>query len=237
MLEYIKDKYKEVSGEVKTKENVVQGVGSIGYIDLNTTITIDMLATLVLAELDNKGETLPLLIKDYQESGVVVKIMKEELNKNLMSLRCYFDMDNENFVQINVINNNIDSVMVFKRYDRLFFNKAEGVFIDSKTNEKYEKSLWLDVIIGDTQFFINKDEQNVYIYDRVFNNKEVIKTNMKDKDHYVITRLTECLYHRGISSDSVNRELLLLSNLESEKENSMNIYIGLDVPITNLKII
>lgn len=236
MFEYLKDKYKEATGNTEVKENVVKGVGSIGYIDLKSVVSVDITATLVLAELDSTGKTLPLILTDYKENSTVLKIMKEKLNDNAMSLRCYYDLDNEEFIQINVINNNIDSAMIFKRYDRLFLNQNKNVFVDSQTNEEYPKSLWLDTIIGDNQFFIGKDGNN-YVYDRVFPTKEVIKTNIKDEKHLVITKLTECLYHRGIESNEVNRELVLLSCLESEKEASMNIYVGLDIPLTNFKII
>ena len=43
--------------------------------------------------------------------------MKEKIDDSTYSFRCYFDNDNEDFIQINVIDANIDSAIIFKRYD------------------------------------------------------------------------------------------------------------------------
>ncbi len=235
MFEYIKDKYKTISNNEDKKENVVKGVGSIGYVDLGTTVSIDLLATLILAEQDYSGKTLPLITKEYKETGRIVKLMKEKINEKMYTLRGYFDEENENFIQINVINENIDSAVIFKRHERMFFNNKKGVFIDKDHNE-YTKELWTNQIIGDN-FFLMQTPNGEYEYENVYGEKQTMKTMLKDDKHLVPTKLTECLYHRGIESNEVNRELVLISLLESEKECSINIYTGLDVSVSTLKLI
>lgn len=235
MLDYLKDKYNKITDNVEVKENIVKGVGSIGYLDLNSNISVDLLATLILAEQDFTGKTLPLITTSYKENGKVVKLMKEKINDTMYTLRCYFDNDNEDFIQINVINENIDSAIIFKRYERMFFNARKGVFID-KNNDEYTKDLWLNHIIGDNFFFIENGDSK-YEYENVYKNQDIKKTTIKDDKHLVITKLTESLYHRGMESNEVNRELVLVSCLEDEKECSINIYTGLDISVSTLKII
>ncbi len=233
MLEYLKDKYKQATGEVEVKENIVKGVNSIGYVDVGSSVKFDLSATLILAEMENTGKTLPLLETEYKEDSTIKKLVKEKLSDDDYSLKCFLDDDNENMLQVNVIDNNIDSAIIYKRYDRMFYNANKGVFIDS-TGETYEKSLWLDTIMENQFFQIFKDEK-CYEYEKVYN-KSVINTQIKEKDKTRNTKFTEVMFHRGIESNEVNREIILISCLENVEEVSMSIYIGVDVSSTSLRI-
>lgn len=235
MFEYIKDKFKKVSNNVDVKDNVANGIGSIGYIDLNSSVSVDLSATLLLAELDNSGKSLPLLLTDYIQKGSIKKIMKQSFNDFSYSLRCFFDSDLENFIQINVIDSNIDSASIFKRYDRIFYNKSKELFID-KNGDEYSEDLWSNVIIGDTTFFIISNDTKIE-YDRVFSSKEIYSSNIKSSSYTVFANIEECFYHRGIESNEINRELVLVSHLETNSEKSINIYIGLDISLASLKVI
>lgn len=235
MFEYLKDKINKATNNVEVKSNIAKGMSSIGYIDLNSTVSFDLSATIILADLDQTGKTLPLIVKDYKESGVIKKMIKEKISDTTYSLRCFFDSELENFIQINVIENQIDSATVFKRYERIFYNKAKEVFID-KNGDEYPEELWSENIIGDKMFFIDNGV-NRFEYDRVYSSKEVYESIIKGVNNYsIVADIEECLYHRGIESDYINREIVLVSHLETNEEKTINIYTGLDVSLASLKI-
>lgn len=204
-------------------------------IKLNDSITFDLRTILILSDHNiERSQTLSLILKDYKQSGIVTKMIKESFNENSASYKCFFDNELESFIQINIIDNKIDSATTFKRYERIFYNKSKELFID-KNGDEYLEETWSNDIIGDNLFFIEKDE-NRFEYDRVFSSKEVYSTNIKSSNNETNVNIEECLYQRGVDNEFINRELVLVSHIETNQEKSINIYVGLDVPLTYLKI-
>lgn len=204
-------------------------------IKLNDSISFDLRTILILSDHNiERSQTLSLILKDYKQSGIITKMIKESFSENSASYKCFFDNELESFIQINIIDNKIDSATTFKRYERIFYNKSKSLFID-KNGDEYLEETWSNDIIGDNLFFIEKDE-NRFEYDRVFSSKEVYSTNIKSSNNEININIEECLYQRGIDNEFINRELVLVSHIETNQEKSINIYIGLDVPLTYLKI-
>lgn len=230
MFDYLKEKIKSFT----TKEFIVKGENSIGYVDINVNLKCYIGDVLVLADGHDTGKTQPLLLTNYKELGPIKSILKQSINEQNYSLRCYFDEDLDAFVQINIIDYNIDSAILYKRFERIFYNKAQELFIDSDGNE-YKEELWSNTIIGNRVFEITKDNIK-YEYDRAYAIKDIYEADIKTINGKYNAKIEECMYHRGIESQYVNREITLVSHIQTEKEKSINIYIGLDIPLKTLKI-
>lgn len=237
MLKYLKNKYKTVTNTHEKKDNIVIGIGTIGHVELGQNVTIDLTPTMILAEAESTDGKSPFLVQEYLESGVIKKISKEVLDETTYSLRCYFDNECDDFLQINVIDNNLDSAIMFRRYERMFHNGEVGEdegFTDSD-GEFLPLDFCLNEMIGNNFFQIAIDNESIE-YERVYSHKEEETQILKSSKGTLSNNLLECLYQRGIESDEVNRELLLLSHLDGEEENTFSIYVGLDVSLATLEI-
>lgn len=230
MFDYLKQKIQEFT----TKEYIAKGKDSIGYVDIKSPIKFDVSDTLILAEGDDTGKTSPLLITNYKNNGLVKSILKQKINEKNYSLRCFFDEDLEDFIQINVIDYNIDSAICYKRFQRIFYNKSKEKFVDTDGIE-YTEDLWSNTIIGN-KFFSIEEKDYKCEYERVFASKDIYNEFIKNEQNKYEVKIEECLYQRGIESDYVNRELALISHLDTKTEKSINIYIGLDINLSTLKI-